>query len=232
MKDIQVIEQNSPTPLALIDKAMSNPNFDIEKLERLLSMQERWEANIARKEFFDAMAKFQSVCPTIKRNANGYGGYKYATLGQVISQIQGAMLDCGLSYRWEPSEKETRMGITCIITHKGGHSVTTTMYGPPDKTGSKNEIQAWGSTKTYLERYTLTGALGIGTADQDTDGAKKPEVKLSPDMQIAIDDAKNEEELMLVWNKNSEMKKDTLFVKAMGLRKKQLGIKSKKVEMP
>ena len=45
-----------------------------------------------------------------------------------------------------------------------------------DKTGSKNAVQAIGSTVTYLQRYTLIGALGITTADDDMDARINNEI--------------------------------------------------------
>ncbi len=44
------------------------------------------------------------------------------------------------------------------------------MEAPADTSGSKNMVQARGSTITYLERYTLCAILGIATADEDMDG--------------------------------------------------------------
>ena len=44
------------------------------------------------------------------------------------------------------------------------------MTAPPDDSGNKNVIQAFGSCTTYLMRYTLVPALGLVTADEDTDG--------------------------------------------------------------
>jgi hypothetical protein len=46
------------------------------------------------------------------------------------------------------------------------------MSAPADKSGGKNDIQAMASTVTYLRRYTLTGALGITTGNDDNDGGK------------------------------------------------------------
>ena len=59
--------------------------------------------------------------------------------------------------------------VTCIVSHLDGHSESTTMSASADKTGGKNEVQAIGSTVTYLQRYTLIGSLGITTADDDMD---------------------------------------------------------------
>jgi len=68
------------------------------------------------------------------------------------------------------SEKDIE--VTCIITHRDGHSEETTMVGPEDYSGFKNSIQSRGSSTTYLERYTLIGALGLVTVDTDNDGGK------------------------------------------------------------
>ena len=51
-----------------------------------------------------------------------------------------------------------------------GHSEETTLKAPPDTSGSKNSIQAIGSTVTYLERYTLLAATGMAAAGMDNDG--------------------------------------------------------------
>lgn len=44
------------------------------------------------------------------------------------------------------------------------------MRASPDNSGSKNAIQAVGSTVTYLQRYTLLAATGLAAAGQDDDG--------------------------------------------------------------
>jgi hypothetical protein len=51
-----------------------------------------------------------------------------------------------------------------------GHSEETTLKAIPDTSGSKNSIQAIGSTVTYLERYTLLAAMGMAAAGMDNDG--------------------------------------------------------------
>ena len=49
-------------------------------------------------------------------------------------------------------------------------SEACSMPGTPDMSGNKNALQQAASAVTYLRRYTLTGALGIATADTDIDG--------------------------------------------------------------
>jgi hypothetical protein len=52
------------------------------------------------------------------------------------------------------------------------------MVAAPDTSGSKNAIQAIGSTVQYLMRYTFIGAFGITTADADMDGRLPQKVEV------------------------------------------------------
>jgi hypothetical protein len=64
----------------------------------------------------------------------------------------------------------TQIAVTCVLTHKMGHSEETTLKAIPDTSGNKNTVQAIGSTVTYLERYTLLAAMGMAAAGMDNDG--------------------------------------------------------------
>lgn len=156
------------SPMQLMQVAIQS-NADVEKMEKLMALHERWEASNAKKAFFSAMAKFQAKCPTIYKLKAGHN-YSYAPLSDIQESIKGLMLECGLSLRFEQSDENGIIKITCIVSHSDGHSERTSMTGQPDTSGSKNGIQARGSAVTYLMRYTLIGALGITTADADTDG--------------------------------------------------------------
>ena len=155
-----------------------NQNTDIEKLEKLLDLQERWSKEQARKAFFEAMTAFQSDLPTIKKlktasfptRNGGTMTYNYASLDDIAEQIKPLLARHGLSYRFEQLLNTVGCKITCIVTHKEGHSVACEMVGSPDTSGNKNPIQQSASAITYLRRYTLCGALGITTADDDIDG--------------------------------------------------------------
>ena len=61
--------------------------------------------------------------------------------------------------------------MTCILTHDMGHSEETSLEGSADNSGSKNSIQAIGSSVTYLERYSLLAATGLAVKNADNDGA-------------------------------------------------------------
>lgn len=175
--EISVIE---PNPSALLQLAVKQ-NLDIEKLEKLMQLQERWQAQQARKEFLSEISHFQANCPTLEKtkkvdfaNKSGFRTkYSYASLGDIVEQIKKPLSDAGLSFRWEIKDIDNKIEVTCIVSHLTGHSERTTMSATKDESGGKNEIQQRGSSITYLQRYTLIAALGISTADEDTDGHKE-----------------------------------------------------------
>jgi len=165
--DNHPVQQQVSSPTRLIEIAI-NQNADIDKLEKLMAMQERWDAKQAEKAFNDAMAKFQAECPVIKSQKSGHN-YKYAPIGDIVEQVRETMAKHGLSYRFEQSQNGAEITVTCVATHVDGHSVKLSISGNPDTSGSKNSVQSVGSTITYLRRYTLTGVFGIVTGDTDTD---------------------------------------------------------------
>lgn len=165
----------SVNPMRLVELAISN-NADLDKLERLMDLQERWEAKEARKMFYASLAKFQGDIPDIQKNGKSFHGL-YSTLDDISKSINSSLTAQGLSYRFEQSLENNIISVTCIITHSAGHSERTEMSGIPDKSGNKNQIQQSASTFTYLKRYTLTGALGLTSTDPDTDCNQEPEKK-------------------------------------------------------
>ena len=141
----------------------------VESLERLMDLQDRWEAKQAKMAYFDALAKFQADQPVIYKNKEGHN-FSYAPLADIQIAIGGLLRKCGLTYRFEQKHDKDAISVTCVVAHVQGHSERTTMDAVPDTSGSKNVIQARGSTVSYLQRYTLIGALGLLTADKDVDG--------------------------------------------------------------
>jgi hypothetical protein len=61
--------------------------------------------------------------------------------------------------------------ITCILSHAQGHREEAFFDLPLDTTGSKNNVQAYGSTASYGRRYSAMLALNIVTKGEDDDGA-------------------------------------------------------------
>jgi len=164
----------SVTPMGLLQVAMSQ-NADIDKLTKLMELQERWEANEARKAFNVAFSGFKAEAVTIVKNtkvkSGPLDGTKYANLFDVVDAVIPALSKHGLSHSWKLSKDDPAwMEVTCTIRHILGHSESVAMGAAPDTGPGRNAIQARGSAKSYLERYTLLAATGMAASDTDNDG--------------------------------------------------------------
>jgi len=172
------------TPTAMLQHAVSS-GAGIEVVEKLLSLHERWEAGQARKAFDNAMSELRQHMPTIIKSqeasfGNGKAAYQYEDLSAVTEALSPIMAHVGLSFRWKTASTDKGVSVTCIISHRDGHSEETTLSAGLDTSGSKNPIQALGSAVTYLQRYTLKAAVGVAAAkDDDGHAATAPAAPLS-----------------------------------------------------
>jgi hypothetical protein len=180
LERVSVIPESEPTalvpvtPMDMLNRAVSS-GADIDMIEKLMNLHERWETSQARKAFDEAVAAAKKEIPPITRNATGHNSKKYADFAAIAKVIDPIIGKHGLSYRFRTTQNGT-IAVTCILSHKAGHSEETTLCGPADKTGSKNDIQAIGSTLTYLQRYSLVQMLGLA-ASNDDDGKAGGNVK-------------------------------------------------------
>lgn len=223
--------------MQIINRAATDPSFDVAKLEQLLAVKERWDATEARKAFVGAMAAFKADPPTLTKNKHvkfGNTEYDHATLDHASEAIGAALTKHGLSHRWEVEQGE-RIKVSCILTHILGHSERVTMEAAPDTSGSKNSIQAIGSTVTYLQRYTLLAATGMAVKGQDNDGAgaRGMEEGKVADHLAAIESAGEEAALKKAFAsayKAAQAAKDQgaerRFIKAKDDRRRSLGGKA------
>jgi len=200
MSEVAKINQqdvgNALTPMEMINKAVSS-GAGIEVIEKLMTLQERWDANQSRKSFDAAISGAKSEIKPIFKNRKGHNS-NYADLANISEQVDPVLTSFGLSYRFR-SNKGDRVSVTCVLSHKDGYSEETTLDAPTDTSGNKNAIQAIGSAITYLQRYTLTLALGLSTTnDDDGAGAVKYGV---------IEEEQKEELLALIQETNSDTKK-------------------------
>jgi len=169
-------QDNAPavTPMAMIDRALAS-NASPETLEKLLALQERWEAGQARKAFDEAMAAAKAEIPTIRKNKlvdftsqKGRTHYKHEDLAEIARTVNPILSKHGLSYRFRTSSAiNDPVTVTCIVSHRLGYFEENTLVGQPDTSGNKNSLQQVGSTLTYLQRMTLKAALGLAAAEDD-----------------------------------------------------------------
>lgn len=167
--EIEVVGPGSEVAPAqtMLERALA-AGADTEVLSRLMDLQDRHEKAAARRAFDAAMAAAKADIKPVAKNRTGNNSKGYADFAAYAAAIDQPLSRNGLSYRFRTTQGE-RITVTCIIAHVAGHFEETSLSGPADKTGSKNDIQAIGSTLTYLQRYTLVAALGLA-ASEDDDG--------------------------------------------------------------
>lgn len=182
------------TPAHLLQMAVSQ-GANLDQLDKLMQLQERWEANEARKAFVAAMAAFKSeplrVIKSKQVSIPGGAKFSHATLADVVDAAVSGMGAHGLSHRWITSQSANEITVTCVVTHAMGHSESTSLTCKPDDSGKKNAIQQVASAITYLERYTLQAALGIAASDMQEDdgrGTSQPVETINDTQQAQLQD--------------------------------------------
>lgn len=216
-------------PMNLMAMALSNNN-SIEVLERLMALQERWQAQQAKEAFFKALAEFQRKVPAIKKTKealfDGKLQYKYADLSDVINAIRETAADCGIAFQWKINDELAEKIIVSCHISAHGHTEITTMSAAPDGSGKKNAIQSRGSAIEYMKRYTLAGALGLSISE-DNDGGKLEEVTAeeieikATSFPLIRDMSAYYENLPKKWKNDPKIKK--IFKDHEAFLKKQVG---------
>ena len=147
---------------------------DLEKLKELRAIEKEWREDQAKQAFNAAFAAFKSEAVKLLRtktvNDGPLKGKKHVELGEVVRVATPALSKHAMSISWKLTKDDKDwMEVTCTLRHKDGHSETVSMGAAPDAGPGRNAIQARGSAKTYLERYTATAILGLAP-EEDDDG--------------------------------------------------------------
>lgn len=159
----------SATILSVIQRAAADPACDIEKMERLMAMHERMQDRQAETTFNAAMAEMQIELPSIAERGKTNNG-KYATFEDINDVVKPIMQKHGFAISFRVEHVQNGVKVTGVLMHRGGHREETTMLLPSDTSGSKNAVQAVGSSVSYGKRYVMSAMLNITTRGEDDDG--------------------------------------------------------------
>lgn len=151
--------------------AIEQGEAGVAALERLVAMRERAEDRLASRQYTEAIARFQELCPVVAKNSAGAHGARYATLDGIMDAIRPAMVSAGLSVTFDSEEADGgRLRVWCIVHHRAGHSERASFIVSREaKSNRMNDTQRDGSALSYGRRYALCLALGISTGERDDD---------------------------------------------------------------
>lgn len=178
----------------LVQLAQSD-KLNVDMLERLIALQERATERNARDAFNEALSAFQEECPQIGRTAkakfaNRAGTnheYNYAPLDEVARVIRPILKRHGLSYTWDMEVQQAGfLKVTTTVRHVEGHFQSSSFVVPTETNAAMSAQQKYGAATTYAQRRSLTAALGITTADEDTDGAGVDPDPITPEQEATI----------------------------------------------
>ena len=173
--------------LGLIKRVALEPCADVEKLERMMSMYgalKEKEAELAYNAAKGRILKKLAVIKIVKNRSvlneidnakpqkGTHEGFKYAPLEEIDKYLRPLLAeeDMDLSYSDEPGESGG-IRIRGRLKHlPGGYYEDSFMSAPPDTTGGKSNVQAVGSTNSYLRRYVLCNIFNIVVVGDDDDG--------------------------------------------------------------
>src|SRR5467141_2456867 len=178
---------NPSTVLALIERVALDPRADVEMLERMMAMYEWLKAKEAELAYNEAKGRILKKLARIKIIKNRsvlyeiekgkpqkgiYEAFKYAPLEEIDKHLRPLLAkeDMDLSYSDEPREGGGIL-IRGRLKHlPGGHYEDSFMSAPLDTTGGKSNVQAVGSTNSFLRRYVACNIFNIVVVGDDDDG--------------------------------------------------------------
>lgn len=170
--------------IQVIERAAMNPDVDIDKMERLLQMQERVMERQAGMDFNAAMAAMQDEMPSIAERGKSHNG-NYATFEDINDVAKPIMKRHGFAVSFRVHNIPGGIEVTGVLMHKGGHREETTMTLPLDDSGKKSSVQQVGSSVSYGKRYVMSAMLNITTRGQDDDGESAAPTKRVTSFQAA-----------------------------------------------
>ncbi len=171
------IQSEGAAILDVIARAAKDPSVDVEKLERLLAIQERLLAEQRRTAYMAAMARLQERLPQIAKsgsilNKTGLVTSRFAKIEDIDAVVRPLIAADGFSLSFNSKDAGARgTEYSCTMSHSDGHSETKTLTLPPDTFQFRTAAQNAGSNVSYARRYLLSMHLNLITRDEDNDGA-------------------------------------------------------------
>lgn len=228
--ELAVVEQEyrELTPMDLISQARIE-GATVATLAQLFELKLRVDADEARKSYSRDFSAFKAEAIRIVKGtdvkAGPLAGTRYANLFDVVKAVTPALSKFNLSHSWKLTKDEKDwMEVTCTISHSLGHSESVSMGAAPDSGPGRNAIQARGSAKTYLERYTLLAATGLTASDADDDG-NGGDGEHESTIREYIDEinaAASKDDLKRIWERADSF---ALGIKDLKLRKRFVDLK-------
>lgn len=205
---------DTATVLNLISRAASDPNCDIDKMERLLKMHGDMESRVREQEFNVAMREAQNKMRSVVRDSdNSQTHSKYASYAALDRMARPVYTAAGFALSFDSGDNAPPdcVRVVCYVSHIGGFTRRYHADMPADGKGAKGgdvmtKTHAAGSAFTYGQRYLLKMIFNLATSDKsDDDGvfaSKTPiDAEQAQNLRDKIAASKTSEAKFLKWAK-------------------------------
>jgi hypothetical protein len=179
------------TPADLLRVAMDSGDKDIDRLERLMAMDERYRDSQERDRQRQSVLAFRRdfagfrgenvLIPKTKFVDRGKAGsFFQAEYDLVCSKLSPALSKHGFGFRhgqkfgslkWVNEDgiecQQAWVWVTCFLEHRDGHVETLELEGPPGDLGGNTPVQNMQATASYLKRQSLLAITGTATGGED-----------------------------------------------------------------
>jgi hypothetical protein len=171
--------------LASLMQLARDPQVRPDVVAAFIGLQERLEDRQAERAYNEAFIRLQPALPRIKRDGslmypvdknNPTGPQreisKYAKWESIDAAIRPVLTEHGfaLNFRVEPRPDGGGLIVTAILRHQAGHKTEASIPVPLDTSGGKNNLQGYGSSLSYGQRYSAKAVLNLITEGEDDDG--------------------------------------------------------------
>lgn len=170
--------------MQLMERVAANPAIDVAKMQIVMEMQERLIAHRAKMAFDAALSVMQGEMPTINqrgrieiraKDAKGertgavQQSTRFAKWEDIAEAIRPILKNHGFALRFRTGLTDAGLVRVVGILSGHGHREESEFVLQHDSTGSKNAVQAIGSSTSYGKRYAACALLNIASRGEDDD---------------------------------------------------------------
>lgn len=165
--------------LAVIERAARDENVDVEKMERLFALQERVQERAAKQAFTEAKIAMRPNLPeitmkgmiVIRKDGKVTQETPFARFEDLHELVMPILSEYGFDLKFKNGlAPDGKVRVTTVLSHVAGHEDDTHFDLPHDSSGSKNPVQAVGSSTKYGMRYGTISILNLRVVGDDDDG--------------------------------------------------------------
>lgn len=163
-------ENDTQALIATIIRVSSEPGFDPGKIRELWEIKKDIDQQNSKASFYRAMQAVQEEIRPVLRDSKGNNS-RYARLEAIDRRIRPIYTHHGFSMTFGArTDTPGTLCITCEVMHRDGYHAHYELPGALDAGNkAKSDIQAVGSTVTYLRRYLTCLIFNVVLTDDEDD---------------------------------------------------------------